>query len=142
MSSLQMYMKQWVVAFAFLFLPFNALGCFVQPEGLYEQQISEVNNILLVCVILLVLSAVLRLFVVPSRVWQPLFIASIYGYYPFSLYFWDRLGSSDFGGLCGIPGTVYAAKMLLYGMIAIFAYELIIFARHKYTSYRCKLTNT
>jgi len=62
-----------------------------------------------------------------QKIWIPILLQVIFGYFPMYLYMLEIAGVSPYSGSCGAPGFVYIGKVLVIGMACIFALEVVLF---------------
>ena len=117
---------------ALLFLSFNSYACFAQPEGLYEEHLATFFSYLGLGIFVVIASISLRIYINRERFWVPVIALLSLGYYPFYMFQLSKFGQGDYGGSCGIPGQIEAAKILLIGASLILLYEALVFLVIKY----------
>jgi hypothetical protein len=113
-------------------LSLNVSACFVQPEGLYDEHLTLFFRYLGLAAFASILSIASRVYINRNRFWVPILALVSFGYYPFYMLQLSRFGYDDYGGSCGIPGQIEAAKILLIGTSLILLYEILVFLFTKY----------
>jgi hypothetical protein len=58
-----------------------------------------------------------------QKIWVPILLLVIFGYFPMYLYMLEIAGVSPYSGSCGAPGLVYIGKVLVIGMACLFVLE-------------------
>ncbi|WP_394132969.1 hypothetical protein [Shewanella maritima] len=124
------------IIFIFLAVLFssNAIGCFVQPEGLGESHELIFSQKVGIGFLLFLLALVFRFFAQKSRLWVPTLFGISFGYLPILQYvlYWEGIAGP--GGMCGRPELLEMGNVILVGFSVIALYELIYFVRIRRTN--------
>ncbi|MEX2964294.1 hypothetical protein [Microbulbifer sp. TYP-18] len=112
-------------------IPANAYACFIQPEGLAEQHVSEFFLLLGSSATILALTLSIRYLTNKKRLWVPIISALVLGYIPVCMYILFMAGVAGPGGACGRPELLQAGQTLLVSFVAILVYEIFKYWRAK-----------
>jgi hypothetical protein len=116
-----------IIVLICLITSFNSVACFVQPEGLTEQHETQLIDYLIFAGVLMTAALFIRASYNIQKIWVPILLLVIFGYFPMYLYMLEIAGVSPYSGSCGAPGFVYIGKVLAIGMACIFALEVVLF---------------